>query len=152
MAIVANPHKQFNYRVSIEGLLPVYAQKVRTPDKDIEIVMHGEGNKDIKTGGKIKIGKLTIEKIIPATGVRDLWADAWLRIVQDSRLGGGAPPQVYKRTVIVELLDVDGVTPIKIMNFYGCWPSKVNGLELDAMGSDNTAENIELEVDDYDFI
>jgi hypothetical protein len=38
------------------------------------------------------------------------------------------------------------------MIFYSCWPSKLNGLDLDAMGSDNTVENVELQVDDYDFI
>ena len=151
MAQIENPRKQFNFSIAVPGLNPFLAQKVNTPDSDIEQVSHGDTNHDIKTGGRIKIGNLMIEKISPATQ-GDTWFWDWMKAVQNTRLGGGALPSLYKRTLEVVEFSTDGVTVLNRHTYEGCWPTKLNGVELSRLGSDNTLQSVEFSVDTQDIV
>lgn len=147
MAQIANPRKQFNFTISSPGLNPFLAQKVTLPEVSTDITEHGDTNFLIKTGGIRKIGLLIIEKIMVATGP-DNWLRDWILEVQNTQLGGGLLPSIYKRTITVDELSNDGVTIINSHTYYGCWPSKKDPIELNRMGSDNTMERLELCVDE----
>lgn len=146
MAQINNPRKVFNFGIFIPGLNPFLAQKVTTPDVEIEEVAHGDTNYDVKTGGRLKVGSLMVEKISSATE-SDNWIFNWINTIQNARLGGGALPSIYKRTIVVEEYAPDGVTVLNTHTYEGCWPKKRNGVELSRTQSDNTLTSIEFAVD-----
>ena len=147
MAQFSNPRKQFNFTISTPGLNPFVAQEVTLPEVATDVVEHGDTNFDVKTGGRRKLGVLTIRKLMTATGP-DNWLRDWILEVQNTQLGGGFLPDIYKRTITVDELSTDGVTIINSHTYYGCWPSKKDPIELKRLGSDNTMESLELQVDE----
>ena len=84
------------------------------------------------------------------TGGPDNWLHDWLYACQDHVNGGGLTSEQYWETVLVEELAEDGVTAINSHLGTEVWPTKVNGLELDRMSSDNTIESIEFSVGTWD--
>lgn len=148
MAHIANPRKVFNFSLQFapDPIDPWLAQKVTLPDTDIDVVEHGDANHSIKTGGRINFGATTIEKLMTTDGA-DNWFWDWVASIQDAIIGGGLPPQMYKKILTVTELAEDGATPINTWVLTGVWPSKINGLPLDRLASDNTIETIELQAD-----
>lgn len=147
MAQVANPRKQYQFSLSVAGLNPFLAQKVILPEESFDVTEHGDTNFDVKTGGRKKIGKIMIEKIITALGP-DNWLRDWMLEVNSTQLGGGLLPSIYKRTITIDQYSNDGVTIISSHICYGCWPSKRDAIELNRLGSENTMEKLELECDE----
>ena len=147
MAQVANPHKKFLFSISLFGMNPFRAQKVTLPDRELDVVEHGEGNHKIKTAGQVNFGVLTIESIFSASLPNRLFWD-WILIIQDAYTGGGVIPDIYKKACSVDFLANDGVTIRNTFVYTGVWPSKINGIELDRVASDNTIEQIEFQVDE----
>lgn len=146
MPHVSDPKKHFNFTVRIAGLNEWLAQKVTTPDWEIDVVEHGDSNHIIKTGGLAKFGNLMIEKISPAT-ISDRFIWDWINQVQNVLLGGGALPSIYKRTGEIIHFSTDNITPIDIWSYQGLWPCKINGIELARATSENTIESIEFCLD-----
>lgn len=147
MAQVANPHKKFLFSISLLGMNPFLAQKVTLPDREIDVIEHGEGNHVIKTGGMVKFGTLNVEKLSSASGPDRLFWD-WILTVQDAVTGGGLVPDIYKLACQVDFLKNDGIVVLNSFTYGGVWPSKINGIELDRVSSDNTIESIEFQVDE----
>lgn len=146
MAQIANPKKAFNFNIFAAGLNPYAAQKVSIPDFEIEVVEHGDTNHDIKTAGKIKYGAITVEKLRPI-GQGDNWIWHWIQSIQNVLSGGGLLPLQYKRTIDIVQYSTDNQTVTDLWECQGVWPSKVNGMELSRMSSDNILEVVELQVD-----
>ena len=146
MANIANPRKQFNFSVSTPGLNPFLAQKVTIPGFEIDITPHGDTNFDVKTGGRHKFENIMIDKISSATAPDNYIWD-WMQEIQDVFVGGGLLPSIYKRTVEIQQFSTDGITVLNRWRCFGCWPCKINGVEFDRLGSDNTMESFELCVD-----
>lgn len=148
MAIVSNPRKQFNFSIQIAEapIQPFLCQEVDLPEITIESTAHGDTNHDIKTGGRAVIGNATIQKIMTTSGADNYFYD-WALLVADTVLGGGLPPDQYKRTVIISELAEDGVSVINTWVLTGCWPTRINGQKLNRLSSDNSIENVELSVD-----
>ena len=146
MAEVSNPHKKFQFSIFLFGMNPFLAQKVKTADRDIEQVEHGEGNHLVKTAGMIKLGNLTVDKILNAS-LPDKIIWTWIHSVQDEFTGGGLLPDIYKKAIQIQRLATNGQTVIGTWNYLGAWPCKINGVELDRVSSDNTIESIEFSVD-----
>lgn len=151
MAVITNPRKQFNFRISFPGL-PFHsylAQDVTLPDSEIEEVSHGEGNKDIKTAGKRTFGKITVEKLLtslPADPMNmAMWA--WHDSCQSAISGGGNPPSAFKRLCVIEEMDHTGLIPINRWVCEGVWPSRIPGQKQSRGSSDNTIETVEFSVD-----
>lgn len=150
MAKVANPRKRFNFSIQIspDPINPFLFQKVSLPDAEIEEALHGDTNHDVKTAGRVTLGKMICEKLMVADqGDSYLWS--WFDTCQSSLLGGGAPPDIYKKVVTVVEFAEDGVTVLNTWIATGCWPSSLPGHELDRMSSENTIENVEFSIDQY---
>ena len=151
MAIVANPRKVFNFSLSFQGvpIEPFLFQSCDLPDREIDVVEHGDTNHDIKTGGRNKVGNITLEKLLRTTrNVESLYFWAWMDMVQSNVTGGGLTPTAYWRTLIVEEFAEDGITPINRWEIYDAWPFKINGQNQKRTSSDNTIEKIELACND----
>lgn len=148
MANISNPRKQFNFTVQIapSPINPFLAQKVTIPEVSVDVASHGDTNHDINTGGRVKYGKVQIEKISTTSGADNYFFD-WLYSVQDPIIGGGQVPDQYKRVVTISELAEDGVSILNTWVCIGAFPNKINGTELNRLSSDNTIESVELTVD-----
>jgi len=151
MAQVANPRKQFNWSISSPGVNAFLCQKVTIPDFEIDVVEHGDYNFDVKTGGRHKYGSLMIEKIATAV-TSDTYIWTWMQEIQDVFIGGGVLPTLYKRTMQIDQFDLSGILVLNSWVCYGCWPSKINGVEFNRLGSENTLESIEIQVDQVEHL
>lgn len=149
MAHVDNPRKQFQFQIIIPGLNPFLAQEVKMPDADFDSVEHGDTGFLVKTAGLKKIGKLTVNKISPADAT-DRYFRNWQSRILNTNIGGGQLPSQYKVPIMVEEFSSDGITVVNRELYRGCWPQKINGKDFKRMGSDNTIEAIEFEIDQDD--
>lgn len=148
MAQVSNPRKKFNFSIQIAPMPinPFLAQKVTIGGITIEQVSHGDTNHDIKTAGRVQQENITIDKIMTTSGADNFFWD-WAYSAQDPIIGGGLNPSGYKRVVTITELAEDGTSVLNTFVCMGCWPTKINGMDLDRQSSDNTVESIELSVD-----
>lgn len=151
MANVANPHKKFQWSIQLLGRNPFLSQKVTIPEMEVQQTPHGEENTDIKTAGRVVVGNCNIENIEEAAQRGGYWWD-WISLCQDSFIGGGAVSEVYKQEVIVEKYSTDGRSVVGRWLMTGCWPTKINGVELERVSSDNTITSIELSVDKMKYL
>jgi len=89
MANVSNPRKKFNFSIQIAPapINPFLCQTVDLPDISIEQTAHGDTNHDIKTGGRVSVGNLSLDKISTTSGADNYMYD-WAMSVQDIILGG----------------------------------------------------------------
>lgn len=152
-AKVKNPRKRFLWQISFPKH-PVNSYKFQSctlPEVSIEEVPHGDINRDVKTGGRVTIGTMTVRKLLTTDG-SDTWFWDWLNSVQDILFGGGLVPTEYWEDAVVQELAEDGVTVINTHLLSEVWPARVNGLELDRTSSENTIEEIEFSVGTYDKI
>ena len=154
MAQVANPRNGFNFRITLmnsRGIIlnNFLVQEVNLPEPSVDSVEHGDMNYLVKTGGLKKYGAMKIKKICPAdlTGLLDNFIWSWISDVQNENLGGGELPSIYKKTVRVEQLGTDGFSVLSTNTYEGCWPIRVNGIDLSRMQSSNIIEEFELSVD-----
>lgn len=146
MAKVSNPRKIFQFQIFMAGLNPFLAQEVKIPDIEIDQVNHGDTNYDVKTAGRVSVGNMTINKLCPSTPF-DRGALEDMREIQNTFLGGGTIPDVYKKVVTVAQYANDGVTILMSWVYEGVWPTKLNGVEFSRTKSENTIESIEFSVD-----
>lgn len=148
MAKVVNPRKKFNFTVQVVGIPidPFLVQNCEIPEREIEVVEHGDTNHDIKTGGRVKFGNITLEKIMTTDGA-DTYFEDWMAGIQDPLIGGGLNPSFYKRDLVITELKEDGTGILNIWTCIGCWPNKRGAINLDRTESENTIESIELCVD-----
>jgi hypothetical protein len=89
---------------------------------------------------------ITVEKLMP-NSLPDNLMWGWINLVQNEFTGGGTIPDVYKKACQIQKLGTDLLTPTNTWNYTGVWPSKINGIELDRVSSENTIETIEFCVD-----
>lgn len=148
MAQIENPRKVFNFSVQVAQLPinPWLVQEVDIPEESLEVISHGDTNHDTKTAGRKMIGNLRLSKLLLTDGSDNYWFD-WMASAQDTLIGGGLPPQQYKRTLIITELAEDGATVINTWTATGCFPSRRSSITLNRSSSDNTIEEIELSVD-----
>lgn len=148
-----SPRKEFNFKVyfPLYAIEPFLVQKVTLPDVEIDAVPHSEGNYDVKTAGRTKVGTITLENILRSTaGTEASFFWDWNNMAQDMYLGGGVEPAGYYRTMIVEELGTDGASVINRWICEETWPHKIGGQKHDRKSSDNTVETVELSVNRID--
>lgn len=145
MAQISNPRKDFNFSIQVvqAPINPFLVQKVTLPEITIAQVKHGDTNHDIKTGGRVEYGDIEIEKIMTTSGADNYFYD-WASTVADSIIGGGLVPEQYWRTLIISELAEDGTSILNSWIARGCWPTKINGQELNRMSSENSLEKIQI--------
>ena len=148
MAQISNPRKEFNFSIQVVGapINPFLCQVVELPEISLEVAEHGDTNHDIKTAGRVKVGNVSIDKIMTTSGADNYFFD-WLASCQDMMIGGGLVPDAYKRSVLIKELAEDGTSVLNTWVCQGAFPMKINGQKLDRKSSDNSMEKVELSVD-----
>ena len=149
---LVSPRKGFNFQIEFPGwpFENFICQEVTLPNIEIEEVPHSEGNHDIKTGGRVKIDKLTLKNLAPSRNDNPnhnslFWID-WANVVQDIFINGGGEPSDYYRSIIIREVGNDGVSILNVHVYSEVWPSKINGLALNRMASENTVTTVEFSV------
>lgn len=146
MAVISNPRKNFQFQVYINGINTFACQEVKLPEIEIEPVEHGETNYTIKTGGKVKYGTLNLKKIVEMSGLdQKIWT--WVKLIQNTAVGGGLLPSLYKEVIRIDQLHANGITVVQTWVYEGCWPTKINGIDFSRTKSENTIEDIDFSVD-----
>lgn len=147
MTKIANTRKVFNFVVEIAGVNQWEIQKVTIPEIEIEKVMHGDTNHDIKTPGRVTVGDLVFEKIRPMPAP-DMFGYNWLKQAQDIQTGGGNLALGYKRDLIIKEMDAGGTITLNKWIVTGAWVCKLASSDLDRQASDNIVETLTLSVDE----
>src|SRR6478736_7864227 len=112
MAQIEDPKKVFQFGFLAAGLNPFEVQKVDIPDFEIEVVEHGDTNYDVKTGGRIKFGDVTLEKLRPMSGGRGRtnWIWDWIQSIVDTDFGSIGNSFFYKRNNDIVQYNYDGLS------------------------------------------
>lgn len=142
-----NPTKQFQFSLEIDGLEQLLVQEMTLPDYTVDEVEHGEGNVIFRTPGMARFGDITLSKLMKGANP-DSFVDDLIRQVQDWQTGGGQPPQVYLKTLVVRVKDNTGAT-IKSYEFTDCWIKQKTGISLSRTTSDNIMEEAVLVCNGY---
>lgn len=150
-AKIRNPRKKFLFSIQFpkHPINPYLCQKVSLPDVSIDQVEHGDVNRSVKTAGLVKVGNMTLEKLVVTSG-SDTWFWDWMMACQDMLQGGGLVPSDYWETMIVNELAEDGKTILNSWLLQEVWPCKNDGLDFDRTASENTLEKLEFSVGTVD--
>lgn len=146
MAQIEDPSKVFQFNYLAPGLNPYMVQEADIPDFDIQIEEHGDVNYDVKTGGRIKFGDITLKNLRPVSGGSN-WIWGWVQDVVNVEDGSIGNPLDYKRNHDIVQYDYDNLTVIDRWRCLGIFPKKINGLKLSRTKSDNAMDDITLSVD-----
>lgn len=145
MAQIANTRKVFNFRVEIDGVDQWEIQKVTIPELEIEEVLHGDANRDVKTAGRIKVGDLVMEKLRPLP-FSDVWGWNWFNRAQNQLTGGGELQVNVNKTFVVKEMSTDGVTTVNRWLVAEAWVKKLSQTDFDRATSDNVIETVTFSV------
>ncbi len=146
MAKIANTRKNFNFRIEIAGVDEWEVQKVTIPEVEIQKVMHGDANYDVKTPGRVTVGDCVMEKIRPLNG-SDTWAWDRLMVAQNTLTGGSLLPLQVREIIVIKEMDATGTRTLNRWLCEGAWVCKVASSQLDRMSSDNMLETVTWSVD-----
>ena len=140
MSQIGDTKKGFRFAIDLNGVQQMSVQKVNGLEAEIEAIAHGEDDHDVFTPGRIKFGKVALERVQSVFGTDTaLWL--WL---QAARISGANA----KKTFTIRQLSSDGIVSIAIWQVVGAFPTKVSQGEMSRISSDNIMETVELSVDD----
>ena len=142
---LVNPRNNFNFLLQINGIDMARVQMVTPPSAEWTEHRNGSpGNEgDIKTPGKLMIGDLVVEMLIPDTGdAADVWAKFYA--CQTNQRA------VYAGTGVLSELDATGA-PVQNWNLGATWFKKIEtaNLETTEGNSDNLKRTVTLSVQSY---
>lgn len=129
-----DPHVNFNFLVEIGGIARAAFQQVSGLDSTIDVIEHREGGDPLtprKFPGQAKYSNITLK-----WGMTD---DAELYQWHRSAVEGS----VSRRDGSIVLLDRRG-QEVARWNFFRAWPSKWDGPDFDAEGTDIAIETLEI--------
>jgi phage tail-like protein len=131
---IPDPYGNYNFLVEIDGITRAAFQQCSGFDSTIDIIEHREGGENTtlrKLPGMTKYSNLTLKWGI--TDDRDLY-DWHRRVIQGD---------IERKNGSIVLLNRRGEEVVR-WNFYRAWPSKWDGPDLNAEGTDAAIETLEL--------
>ena len=130
---IVDPFGNFNFLVELDGIARAAFQECSGFDSTVDIIEHREGGSTtpVKLPGLTKYSNIVLRRGV--TDDRELY-DWHRRIVQGD---------IERKNGSVVLLDRRG-QEVARWNFFRAWPSKWDGPDLNAEGSDVAIETLEL--------
>ena len=131
-----DPYKNCRFIVEVEGIAQTGFSEVTIPDSTQDIIEYREGNESSsvrKLPGLVKYGNITLKWGI--TDSLDLYN--WRKLFEQGDMG------TARRSMSIILLDEEGNQAAR-WNFYEAWPSKYDGPDLNAVGTDVAIETMEI--------
>lgn len=147
MTKIANPAKGYRYSIELNGFNQALCQSVEIGEIELAKDLHGDGNKDIKTPGRVTVPDIVIEKLVAASQ-SDPFFWNWLRTAQNTTTGDAELPDVVKKSFFVHLLNPRDGSIRQTWMAVGAWPHKVKPGKLGDREEGNYMETVTLSVDD----
>jgi phage tail-like protein len=132
--VIPDPFSNYNFRVEIDGITRAAYQEASGFDSTIDVIEHREGGENTtvrKLPGLTKYSNISLKWGI--TDDRELY-DWHRRIVQGD---------MERKNGSIVLLDRRGEEVVR-WNFVRAWPSKWDGPDFNAEGTDIAIEMLEL--------
>jgi hypothetical protein len=153
---IINPRKKFRLSVTVtnvSSMFPEYqfhVQEITLPEISVETEEHGAGTYNLKTGGQLTIGNLTLNRLLDASsGALSEFFQAWRAEVTafDGFMGDAS---IYKKTITITEYGVGKPGEDNTVNqhvFEGCFPVRITGMDFNRTSSENLIESVEFSVD-----
>lgn len=141
MTKIANPLKNFFYRIIMNGFDQALVQSIEIGEFELSENLHGDGLRDIKTPGRLKIPDITMEKLVPI-GAPDPVIWQWFIT---ATLGLAAATK--RDFQIVQLSGENGI-PVRIWAVQGAWIKKYKPSKMGDMEDSNSIDTVTLAADD----
>jgi len=134
-ALRIDPFRNFNFLVEIQGIVQASFLECSGLEATTEVVEYREGGDNTtvrKLPGKTSYSDITLKRGLTASA--ELWA--WRQAVIEGT--------VDRRHGSIVLYDLDNRTEVVRWNFTNAWPSKWDGLQLNARGNEVAHETLVL--------
>lgn len=150
MANIADPVKNRQFSVEIDGYQGILAQKMTKPTLEIDVAEHiGDGAQIIKTASGIKTGDLILTNVVDGADASSTrWSYSELKKAVDPETGLIGSPTDYKRNIVIRQLRGDGTYAASFM-CEGCFVKAIDDGEQDKASTDNLERSVTISVDKF---
>lgn len=141
----ASPAKNFCYVVSINGFDQALMQSFDIGEFERTKNIHGDGDRERKTPGKLIVPDIVIEKLVP-TNMADPFFWTWFFSAYTN-----VADALQKDFVVTQLdkpFGTPGAKPVRIWAVSGAWVHKYKPSKLGDMEDSNSIDTITLCCDD----
>jgi phage tail-like protein len=146
-----DPYKNFKFRVKFQGRTDAVAgvSKISPLKRTTEVVEHREGgdlSTERKSPGRTKFEAITMERGV----TYDPDFEQWANLVYSTEGDAAVSLAGYKRNLIIEVLNLQGVT-VKTYRVFRAWVSEYTALpELDANANAVMIESIVIQNEGFE--
>ena len=152
MPVIGSPrtfHKNFRFRVEIDGFGSANFSKVDGLSVEAAEVVHSEGGTIVpdKSPGRLTFGDVTLER--GATSDLDLFE--WFKDVADAAADAGLNEPDFRRMADIVQMDRNG-DDIRRWRLFDCWPKTFTPGTWDNNGDENLIESVVLSVRFWDLV
>jgi hypothetical protein len=140
---INNPLKPFCYAISINGFDQVLMQSIDLGEFERKIDIHGDGDKDIKTPGRLVIPNIVLEKLVP-TDIADPFF--WLWFAQANTSVTSALTKDFTITQLSKPFGTPGAMPVRIWLVEDAWVHKFKPSKIGDMEEGNSLDTVTLAV------
>jgi len=143
-----DPFRNFNFVVLLGGIEVAACRKVSGLTASVEVVKFRAGN-SLSTVDEVSPGRVMYEAITLEAGITNDtafkdWANALIH--HEGKLTPRSAEPLFRRTVEVQVRDIDNGNPVKKFTIYNAWVSKFTALsELAADANEILIETIEIQ-------
>lgn len=146
---MADPYRNFQYEVEIDGFTRAGFQKVSGLKRTTDITEYREGGDNAtprKLPGQTKYDNVTFERGMSSDNDFNAWYETVFTL---DGVGGANPPaNGFRKRIIVYLKDKGG-NRVKKWVLKRCWPSEEAITDLDASSSDVLIEQLVVAHEGY---
>ncbi len=141
MTKIANPLKNFHYILALNGFDQALVQSIEIGELELSENLHGDGMRDIKTPGRLKIPDIVMEKLVPI-GITD--PEIWTWFIEATLNLASAT----KRDFIITQLSGETGFPVRVWAVEGAWVKKYKPSKIGDMEDSNSIDTVTFACDD----
>ena len=144
MPKIASPLKNFNYLITLNGFDQVLMQSIDLGEFERTKNVHGDGDRDKKTPGRIVQPDIVLEKLVP-TDVTDPFFWTWFFSSYTN-----AAIALMKDFTIAQLskpYGTPGSIPVRIWQVENAWVHKFKPAKMGDLEDSNSLDTVTLSVD-----
>ncbi len=140
MTKIANPLKNYLYRIAMNGFDQALVQSIEIGEFEFSENLHGDGISDIKTPGRLKYGDIIMEKLVPI-GLPDPTMWTWFITAF-----AGLATAVKRDFQIIQLSAENGA-PVRIWQVEGAWIKKYKPSKIGDQEDSNAIDTVTIACD-----
>ncbi len=144
MTKIGSPLKNFNYLITLNGFDQVLVQSIDFGEFERTKNIHGDGDRDKKTPGRVVQPDIVLEKLVP-TDVSDPFFWLWFFSPYANAVGA-----VMKDFTIAQLskpFGQVGSVPVRLWQVENSWVHKYKPSKIGDLEDSNAIDTVTLSVD-----